>query len=104
MGGGSGLVTPDSLSREPSPDGLDSDMGVLMGPPASSFLTMPHSAEFKLSSKSAPGSPGGSGQFSPAHAAAADPLISQNCFPDQVMESLSPVRASFQDQTPQKYL
>lgn len=60
---GSGLVTPDSLSREPSPDGLDGDMSVLMGPPpASSFLSMHSSADYKsLSSKSAPGSPGGSG-------------------------------------------
>ena len=54
----SGLATPEDLSREPSPDGMESDM-VLMGPPpASSFLSMPNT-EYKLSSKSAPGSPGG---------------------------------------------
>jgi len=61
-GNASGLVTPDSLSREPSPSPeamIDSDMAGLMGPPASSFLSLPNTSDFKLNSKSAPGSPGG---------------------------------------------
>ena len=64
-GNASGLVTPDSLSREPSPSPdamMDNDMVGLMGPPpASSFLSLPNT-DYKLSSKSAPGSPGG-GKF-----------------------------------------
>jgi hypothetical protein len=57
------MVTPDSMSREPSPSPdamMDNDMVGLMGPPpASSFLSLQHTDSFKLSSKSAPGSPGG---------------------------------------------
>lgn len=57
LGSVSGLVTPDSLSREPSPslEIVETDSGQLMGPP-SSFLSVP--TDYKLSSKSAPGSPG----------------------------------------------
>lgn len=57
-GNGSGLVTPDSLSREPSPSPeiVENDANQLMGPPTASFLTVP--SDYKLSNKSAPGSPG----------------------------------------------
>lgn len=56
---GSGLVTPDSLSREPSPlpDDTGNEVISSMGPPTS-FLGVPTSIEYKFSSKSAPGSPG----------------------------------------------
>lgn len=55
---GSGLVTPESLSREvsPSPDMVENEGGQLMGPPTASFLTVP--SDYKVTSKSAPGSPG----------------------------------------------
>lgn len=62
LGGGggnvSGLVTPESLSREPSPSPEmgDNDANQLMGPPTASFLTVP--SDYKMSNKSAPGSPG----------------------------------------------
>ncbi|RWS31695.1 forkhead box protein K1-like protein [Leptotrombidium deliense] len=59
LGGGimSGLVTPESLSREPSPSpDVEGEGGQMMGPPAASFLTVP--TDFKMTSKSAPGSPG----------------------------------------------
>ncbi|XP_015791807.1 forkhead box protein K2 isoform X1 [Tetranychus urticae] len=58
-GNGSGLVTPDSLSREPSPSPeiVENDANQLMGPPTASFLTVP--SDYKLSNKSAPGSPAG---------------------------------------------
>lgn len=54
----SGLVTPESLSREPSPspEQMEGEHG-LMGPPAS-FLSVPNTDNYKHS-KSAPGSPGG---------------------------------------------
>lgn len=53
----SGVVTPESLSREPSPspESVETDHNQLMGPPAASFLTVP-SDSFKI--KSSPGSPG----------------------------------------------
>ena len=53
----SGLVTPDSLSREPSPipEVIESEIVSSMGPP--SYLTVP-TVDFKFTSKSAPGSPG----------------------------------------------
>jgi forkhead box protein K len=62
-GGGSGLasglVTPESLSREPSPipESIESEIISSMGPP-SSYLTVPTTIEYKFTSKSAPGSPG----------------------------------------------
>jgi forkhead box protein K len=61
-GGGSGLasglVTPESLSREPSPipESIESEIISSMGPP-SSYLTVPTTIEYKFTSKSAPGSP-----------------------------------------------
>lgn len=62
-GSASGLVTPDSLSREgsPVPEMLEADSMQVMGPPAS-YITqiagVQHPSEYKLNSKSAPGSPG----------------------------------------------
>lgn len=55
----SGLVTPDSLSREPSPipESIESEIISSMGPP-SSYLTVPTTIEYKFTSRSAPGSPG----------------------------------------------
>ena len=99
MGSGSGLVTPDSLSREPSPDGLDGDMSALMGPPpASSFLSMPSAADYRLCSKSAPGSPGGAGQFAARAPVVALtlPLLQSTLWP-------SPAKASFQGPTRRRY-
>ncbi|KAI1291880.1 Forkhead box protein K2 [Halotydeus destructor] len=56
----SGLVTPESLSREPSPspETLEQEIGLMGPPPASSFLSVPTS-DFKISSKSPSGSEGG---------------------------------------------
>ena len=53
------LATPDSLSREPSPalEVVESEGGRMAPPPStSSFLAVP--TDYKISSKSAPGSPG----------------------------------------------
>jgi hypothetical protein len=58
-GGGSGLasglVKPESLSREPSPipESIESEIISSMGP--SSYLTVPTTIECKFTSKSAPG-------------------------------------------------
>lgn len=65
-GNNSGFATPEPGSREqsPSPDIHDShidtsDFGLMGPPPASSYLSVPNSADLKTSNKSAPGSPGG---------------------------------------------
>jgi len=58
-GTASGLVTPESLSREPSPipEIVETEGIQMMGPPTS-FFTVPTTIEYKFNNKSSPGSPG----------------------------------------------
>jgi len=70
-GNASGLVTPDSLSREPSPipEAIEVDaMGLMGPPPASSFLSIQNdgSSPFKINSSSSNAGSSGVGVASPS--------------------------------------